>query len=164
MSPYIPGNLRGSDWQPRKYMTEGADGSQQAHKAPSNHHNVEIEGNIHMINDLTLWVPNVERRCAITCLVIDAQDCLPVRTRLGRSECLCGTCEPAKWKATLRNDNIAWQGHEPHNRLRGRRWMATTVAECMQPPVGQFPGLLFCACGDSPDKSCRAGLWYPCFG
>ena len=70
-----------------------------------------------MIDDLILRVPNVERRCAITCLVTDAQDCLPVRTRLGRSECLRGTCEPAKWKATLRNDHIAWQGYEPHNRL-----------------------------------------------
>ncbi len=26
----------------------------------------------------------------------------------------------------------------------------TTITECMQPPVGQLPGLLFCANGDSP--------------
>jgi hypothetical protein len=34
----------------------------------------ELEGNIHMIDDPILRVPNVERKCAMACLVSDAQD------------------------------------------------------------------------------------------
>lgn len=72
---------------------------------------------------------------------------------------------PAKWKVTLHNNHIAWQGHEPHNRSgETTEGTATTITECMQPPVDQLPGLLFCANGDSPDKSWRAELWYPRFG
>lgn len=44
-------------------------------------------------------------------------------------------------KTILHNDNIAWQGQVPHNRLgetaEGR---ATMVSECIQPPVGWLLG------------------------
>lgn len=77
-----------------------------------------------MIDDLILRIPNIERKCAIT-LVSDAQNC-PLE-RVG-GEVNWGR---ASQKA-LHNDHIAWQGH-------------TTITECMQPPVSQLPGLLFCA-------------------
>ena len=108
-----------------------------------------------MIDDLILRVPNVERRCAITCLVIDAQDCLPVRTRLGRSECLRGTCEPAKWKATLRNDHIAWQGHEPHTRLGETEmdWQQPSQKLCNYPSVSSLD---CCSVHVATPRTCRA--------
>jgi hypothetical protein len=60
---------------------------------------VEIEGNIHMIDDLILRVPNVERKCAMTCLVSDAQDC-PLEG-VGGEVNVCGDARASHMEAHL---------------------------------------------------------------
>jgi hypothetical protein len=79
-----------------------------------------------MINDLILRVSNVERKCAMTCLVSDAQD-RPLE-RVGVEVNVCGGCAS--------QNHPAWQGHEPHNRSGETTEGTATTTECMQPPVG----------------------------
>ena len=54
----------------------------------------EIEGNIHMLDDLISWVPNVERKCALTCPVSDAQDCPFERVWVKVSVCVGRASQP----------------------------------------------------------------------
>lgn len=50
------------------------------------------------------------------------------------------------------------RGTIPHDRLGEMEWMATTVTQYLQPPVGQSPGLMFHACGKPSDNVYRADL------